>query len=375
MPVIGQIIKAAGSGPAQSLSETIKPSPEMPVLIAKRCLRFRHKSATCQACVDACPSDAMRLTGGRIRLNVPSCTACGACSAVCPTDALHMRRPSDEDYEAGLAEAKTSGELVFSCGYAAKKPGIRVNCAGSIELSYFLRAAAEGVRSVKLVCGDCAKCPRRQKEMNLSETAQTLGELAGEVGVPFGVSVERAPKEVDLSRRRWFGGILRRAGSESAGKAVPLDPALARIADEPDRRVPDTRRRLLNSVKVFAAAAPEKTDGSLAAALFAAPKADGDKCTACGICATVCPTEALRVSNISGSFMISCVKTHCVACGLCRDICFMKAITLEPLPRLSEALSETPEVILAKGSDDSEEAYSTWEDRLGGMVDVPVYRT
>ena len=64
-----------------------------------------------------------------------SCTACGACSAVCPTDALHMRRPSDEDYEAGLAEAKTSGELVFSCGYAAKKPGIRVNCVapGCIE--------------------------------------------------------------------------------------------------------------------------------------------------------------------------------------------------------------------------------------------------
>ena len=73
--------------------------------------------------------------------------------------------------------------------------------------------------------------------------------------------------------------------------------------------------------------------------------------------------------------MISCVKTHCVACGLCRDICFMKAITLEPLPRLSEALAETPEVILAKGADDNEEAYSTWEDRLGSMVDVPVYRT
>ena len=53
----------------------------------------------------------------------------------------------------------------------------------------------------------------------------------------------------------------------------------------------------------------------------------------------------------------------------------MKAITLEPLPRLSEALAETPEVILAKGADDNEEAYSTWEDRLGGMVGVPVYRT
>lgn len=375
MPVIGQIMKAAADAP-KPLSETLKPSPDMPVLVAKRCVRCRHKSSNCIACVEACPADAMRLVEGRIRLNVPSCTACGACAAACPTDALHMRRPLEADLAAQYEEAKKTGEFVFSCGYAAKKPGVRVNCTARVELSHFLKIAAEGIPKVRLVCGDCAKCPRASKDMNLKETAHTLELAVGEFDVPFTVSVERAPKEVDMSRRRWFGGIMRRTGSDTSSKPVPPDPAMLRIADEPDRRVPDSRRRFIDAAKVLAAKKPEKTDESFLGSLMIVPQIDNQKCTACGICETVCPTEALRVQKEDGRFTISAVKAHCTGCGLCRDICFMKAISFAQMARVADALKEEPEALCVQGAEKNDQAYSTWEDRISGMFsDVPIYRS
>jgi len=48
-----------------------------------------------------------------------------------------------------------------------------------------------------------------------------------------------------------------------------------------------------------------------------------ERCTVCGLCADVCPTEA--ISQI-GEYRIN--PDCCISCGLCRDCCPSDAIEI-----------------------------------------------
>jgi formate hydrogenlyase subunit 6/NADH:ubiquinone oxidoreductase subunit I len=48
---------------------------------------------------------------------------------------------------------------------------------------------------------------------------------------------------------------------------------------------------------------------------------DKERCTACGLCADICPVEA--ISQI-GQYTIN--KILCTVCGICKDDCPSKAI-------------------------------------------------
>lgn len=69
------------------------------VAIDASCLPLHH--VDCQACRDACPTDAIRfrpVRGGPFLpdLVVEACTGCGACISVCPVAAIAVATPSTE---------------------------------------------------------------------------------------------------------------------------------------------------------------------------------------------------------------------------------------------------------------------------------------
>ncbi len=53
-------------------------------------------------------------------------------------------------------------------------------------------------------------------------------------------------------------------------------------------------------------------------------KIDEEKCTGCGACASVCPTEAINVNEKA-----KVDEEKCIECSVCIDECPVGAITLE----------------------------------------------
>jgi Ni,Fe-hydrogenase III small subunit/ferredoxin len=55
----------------------------LPVIDAAKC------PDGCQACADACPTDAITLDGGKVRLDLGRCLFCVDCAQACPEGAIH----------------------------------------------------------------------------------------------------------------------------------------------------------------------------------------------------------------------------------------------------------------------------------------------
>ena len=49
---------------------------------------------------------------------------------------------------------------------------------------------------------------------------------------------------------------------------------------------------------------------------------EAEACTACGLCANVCPSEAITVTDVA-----RVDKDKCVECGICVDDCPSEAIS------------------------------------------------
>jgi len=53
-------------------------------------------------------------------------------------------------------------------------------------------------------------------------------------------------------------------------------------------------------------------------------KVDETKCTACGQCVEVCPSEAIELGDVA-----KVDEDACTSCGLCVDECPVEAISLD----------------------------------------------
>ena len=89
--------------------------------------------------------------------------------------------------------------------------------------------------------------------------------------------------------------------------------------------VPDRRERLLNALSSFGSA----NEPSLSTRLWGCVVIDGTKCSSCRMCATFCPTGAIRKFDAEdGTMGVTHHPEDCVKCGSCRDICPEEAILI-----------------------------------------------
>ena len=80
-------------------------------------------------------------------------------------------------------------------------------------------------------------------------------------------------------------------------------------------------------------------------------RVDEDRCTACGSCVAVCPTDAVQIDSESESVTLSFRPSACTNCSLCRDACAEDAIGFEAEFWIADILHEEAEVVATIGSD------------------------
>jgi ferredoxin len=284
----------------------------------ERCVRPRAVTASCQACVDVCPTLAVTLEGPKrsVAISLDACTSCGLCEAVCPTSALR----GAVDAAAYLARAGA----VVSCGDEG------LPCVGALSVEALLTLGLSAARTIvaKAGCAHGSTGHRAQKvaEANALLRAMNVGHPLTwtEEGPPAPRLEVAPPPPAAVPARRQFIGLF-------VPRAVPASPVRVTQPERLDVKalraavVPERRKQLMAVLPNAVSPTTAKLPGESIS--FASSKVIDEKtCTGCLACVTACPTGALTASRMRETIRFD--ASRCVKCHLCHDVCEPSAITL-----------------------------------------------
>lgn len=191
--------------------------------------------------------------------------------------------------------------------------------------------------------------PDRVAELVRDTAALLLETWGSDVPVKLTTKLPRSvrltePAEFDMGRRGFFSSMRDEARAAAAitaehvvreklGADEPEEPKFAKVAEDGTlpHFLPERRGRLLLALSNLG----EPEDIMIDTRLFGHVIIDGEKCTSCQMCATFCPTEAIRkfgnaatAAETGKPFGIDHYTGRCVQCHCCEDICPTGALTL-----------------------------------------------
>lgn len=292
------------------------------------CLRLRRAAATCSACAELCPTQALSTGVQQIELS-GSCTGCGRCQAVCPNSALAVDGFDD------AAVATAAGTLTIECWRTPANSGtLRLPCLGGLTAARLLGLCAAAPETVvQLVdrgwCGACASGggsthPARAVVERVAAWLAEAGvppALRPAVVAPASSAALPAAATMDpmqqqgRARRGFFAALAQPARAAQPSACLPSHSEAS-----------SQRQQSLAALQTLVA----RHGGRLPAALFhrlqASPSCQGHR-----VCAAACPTGALvRWRDEATQRMgIAFDNAHCIACGHCAAVCPEQALQLQ----------------------------------------------
>jgi ferredoxin len=353
--------------------------PDRPpiALDAEGCLHARNRFSTCDACISICPVNALSLVPP-IMLDLEACVACGACLPVCPVGALTGKDGSDDLVtcvsklpDARVVEIACARHTAPEIGPAESTAVIRTDgCLAALGASTYEWLLANGTQQVTVRLDACKSCSIERLQPQISRIVGAVNRLASEGGHLTPPEIESAStvtealppgqatriveirdrgenwqtrmvvpaKNPPVSRRDLFRSFVSE-GPKMAAQALSFQSAKVSLGKAP----PLERRRMLNSLRRQAAdgAAMVAPGNDLGLVRMAAT----EQCTACGVCARVCPTGALVFEDRETTFRLSFSASACTDCGACLDLCEPNALYRAGVPTLQELLATEPAVL------------------------------
>lgn len=327
-----------------------------------RCVVVRNRNASCRRCAEACPAGAILVEGNDLAVAPERCVGCGTCATVCPTAALESKKPDDKELlRAAVAamQANDGAAVIMDAAMQAAAEGkydpakvAAVKSLGRVDENLIAVLAAGGATSIVLVAGpveDASAASDRTAQLVCDTAALLLETWGSDVSVKLTSKLPRSvrrtePVEFDTGRRGFFSSVRDEARAAAAitaehvvreklGAEEPEEPKFAKVAEDGTlpHFLPERRGRLLLALSNLGS--PE--DVMIDTRLFGHVIIDGEKCTSCQMCATFCPTEAIRkfgdaatAAETGKPFGIDHYTGRCVQCHCCEDICPTGALTL-----------------------------------------------
>ena len=345
-----------------------------------RCVVVRNRNASCRRCAEACPTGAILVEGNDLAVAPERCIGCGTCATVCPTAALESKKPDDKELlRAAVAamQANDGAAVIMDAAMQAAAEGkydpakvAVVKSLGRVDESFIAVLVAGGATSVALVAGP-AEGKTAEGNAEATEAAETAGTVGAapdraaqlvrdtaallletwgsDVSVKLTTKLPRSvrlaePAEFDTGRRGFFSSMRDEARAAAAitaehvvreklGADEPEEPKFAKVTEDGTlpHFLPERRGRLLLALSNLG----EPEDIMIDTRLFGHVIIDPEKCTSCQMCATFCPTEAIRkfgdaatAAETGKPFGIDHYTGRCVQCHCCEDICPTGALTL-----------------------------------------------
>jgi ferredoxin len=293
----------------------------------------------CGICAWACPVGAID-GSGRPGVDAEACRACGACVSACPVGAATLPDADLPGLEAELAvlveEARSAGAALSLACRAAPDPApgedrvpLRLPCLSIVTAGWLLQLLAAGVPAVVLAgCGDGCRVGGAGRARAIVDTARRVvaagGASAGDRvrlylgGVPEGPAPAAGAPAPSPAR----------AGAPAPGSSATAEGTAPVATAGPWLAQPGPR--LSEPWATTAAAAALLPPGAALEDLPAGPGALSvtERCTLCGLCASVCPTGAVALETGVATSTLTFDPASCAGCGNCVRICPEGALRL-----------------------------------------------
>ena len=324
-------------------------------LNTERCLHSQDRFSSCKACFEICPINAIT-PGKPPSLNPEKCGKCMACLTVCPVGAFTAEGAvasllnAVKHLEGSMLELLCERNPRAALGVSKASTGIRIKgCLAGLGSGAYFILAAYGQEHILVRTDACSGCEwatlpgqveaqvRQAKQFlevwGRSETLACISELDTPVERPFWEGTNPP-----LSRRELFWSAVRQ-GQATLARAVDDFGAVAECLPGRDRL------RLLGAVVQMPVPQPGYT-GSLKNMDFAWISIS-ETCTACGVCARICPTGALQFgkNTYETAYKLAFVARNCVGCEMCVHVCAPSAMSLDHNPTFEQIFSQETVVI------------------------------
>jgi ferredoxin len=313
-----------------------------------RCLRVRDRFSDCECCIRACPVEALSLSDEGISLQAEACLGCGLCLHLCLVGVFS----GDSGLGALLMCASRLGgpnrlELICAAHPDPRHGGAPVaicteGCLAALGPSAYASLLALGIGTLEVRLDACPGCPIGRVRPEIDQTITKISRVLNAWDAAERVRVVSDPEngtprpvyqssQPPVSRRRLF-----QVFTENREWVEMLAPQAS--PSEGKKWVPEERKQLLKALSLLPPAEERALcPAPLGGQVFMRLKVD-ETCTACGICARVCPTGALQLDSDETAYSLTFLPGVCTGCRACLDLCEPEALYSSGVPSVAEFL-------------------------------------
>lgn len=316
---------------------------------ANRCLRAIDRHNTCDLCAQACPVGAISFQAEPY-LDESKCQGCAACIQVCPSGVFHGEDGAAELFRCLQVMGRT-GAIELVCGnhpqpaYGPPGNGVALQthrCLVNLSPSILLGLVKMGLERISLRLDGCCGCSLEKSCAQIRQSVKNTNALlqqAGATGAAVEIIAAQNPgwakrplvdvKNPPMSRRSFFD-MLSHSSMRLAGQIVNDPKMPGEVEKQPGRE----RLRLANALRLYPEIFTPANLPDLSKLFPLYNLQVSQECNACGVCASMCPSGALRlISDELGDdkpskYEITFSPLKCVGCGICVDYCEASAVSL-----------------------------------------------